>query len=218
MSVTVERGAAAPSGQIDDLFAAQARHPTVISFGVGAPDPALLPAFWFYAPDSTVYITSLSKTLAPALRIGITVLPDQLVEPVLALKQGIDMQTSVLNQAIAAEFLDSATASAHLDHIIAVYAAEMDAVTTALERHFPDGFSWTDPDGGMFVWIEGPADFDAVALAQPAREAGVVFIPGTMFYAQDDAPRNAMRLSIAGVPQDDIDRGIALLADLCGSR
>ncbi|WP_067836762.1 PLP-dependent aminotransferase family protein [Nocardia lijiangensis] len=179
---------------------------------------ARLPAFWSYAPDNTVYITSLSKTLAPALRIGITVLPDRLVEPVLALKQGIDMQTSVLNQAIAAEFLDSAAASAHLDHIVAAYAAKLDAVTTALERHFPDEFSWTDPDGGMFVWVEGPADFDAVALAMPALEAGVAFIPGAMFFAGDDAPRNAMRLSFAGVPHAEIDRGIALLAGVCGAR
>ncbi|WP_406281434.1 PLP-dependent aminotransferase family protein [Nocardia sp. NBC_00881] len=174
-----------------------------------------LPTFWSFAPDNTVYITSLSKTVAPALRIGITVLPEYLLEPVLALKQGIDMQTSVLNQAIAAEFLGSAVASTHLARIVETYAAKLDTVVEALGRHFPTGFSWTEPDGGMFVWVEGPADFDADALMRPALEAGVAFMPGSVFFAAPDASHNAMRLSFASVPEADIDRGIKLLATVC---
>ncbi|MFI6171228.1 PLP-dependent aminotransferase family protein [Nocardia sp. NPDC051052] len=116
-----------------------------------------LPAFWSFAPHSTVYITSLSKTVAPALRTGIAVLPEYLLEQVLAMKQGIDMQTSTFNQAIAAGFLRSAAGAAHVARVVENYGAKLAALTAALRRHMPSGFSWTEPEGGMFVWVEGPA-------------------------------------------------------------
>ncbi|MFI6997522.1 PLP-dependent aminotransferase family protein [Nocardia sp. NPDC050175] len=177
-----------------------------------------LPAFWSYAPHNTVYITSLSKTVAPALRTGIAVLPEHLLEHVLAMKQGIDMQTSTFNQAIAAAFLRSAAGAAHVALAIESYGAKLAALTAALREHLPSGFSWTEPEGGMFVWVEGPADFDAELLLGRALDAGVAFLPGSMFYAAADAPRNSMRLSFANVSHSEIDRGIAILADLCGAR
>ncbi|WP_405167399.1 PLP-dependent aminotransferase family protein [Nocardia sp. NBC_01499] len=177
-----------------------------------------LPAFWSFAPHNTVYITSLSKTVAPALRTGIAVLPENLLEHVLALKQGIDMQTSTFNQAIAAAFLRSAEGAAHVARAIEKYGAKLAALTAALHRHMPSGFSWTEPEGGMFVWVEGPADFDAEKLIGPALDAGIAFLPGTMFYAAQDPPRNGIRLSFANVPSSEIDRGITVLADLCAAR
>ncbi|MFD6159114.1 PLP-dependent aminotransferase family protein [Nocardia sp. NPDC060256] len=177
-----------------------------------------LPAFWSYAPHHTVYITSLSKTVAPALRTGIAVLPEHLLEHVLAMKQGIDMQTSTFNQAIAAAFLRSAAGDAHVARAIESYGAKLAALTAALRGHMPSGFSWTEPEGGMFVWVEGPADFDAELLLGRALDAGIAFLPGSMFYAATDAPRNSIRLSFANVSHSEIDRGITILADLCGAR
>ncbi|WP_308162845.1 PLP-dependent aminotransferase family protein [Nocardia alni] len=174
-----------------------------------------VPAFWASAPHNTVYITSLSKTLAPALRIGIAAMPLDLLDHVLALKQGIDMQTSTFNQAIAATFLGSATGAAHVTRTVESYALKLATLTTALGKYLPPGFSWSEPEGGMFVWIEGPGDFDADALIVPALDAGVAFLPGATFYADADAPRNGIRLSFANVPNSEIDSGIELLAALC---
>ncbi len=174
-----------------------------------------VPAFWAIAPHNTIYITSLSKTLAPALRIGIAVMPLDLLEHVLALKQGIDMQTSTLNQAIAATFLSSAAGTAHVARTVESYALKLATLTAALRKYLPPGFSWIEPEGGMFVWIEGPTDFDADTLATPAMDAGVAFLPGSMFYPAADAPHNEIRLSFANVPNHEIDRGIELLAALC---
>lgn len=174
------------------------------------------PALCSFAPDNTIYITSLSKTLAPAIRVGITVMPPDLLHSVLALKQGIDMQTSTYCQAIAAEFLGSAAGAAHLAHVIDAYSAKLDTLVDAVERHFPQGFRWLEPEGGMFLWVEGPRGFDADALLGTALREGVAFLPGSVFYADGDADhRNTMRLSFANVPRADIDRGIAVLAALC---
>ncbi|WP_416563959.1 PLP-dependent aminotransferase family protein [Nocardia testacea] len=173
-----------------------------------------VPAFWSFAPAHTVYITSLSKTLAPALRIGIEVLPGELVDSVLALKQGIDMQTSAFAQAIAARFLAGAAAADHLDLLTRSYAAKLAAMTAALARHFPDGYRWTEPEGGMFLWLQGPAGLNTDALLGPALESGVAFLPGSAFFVEE-TPCSAMRLSFAGAPVDRIDHGVELLARVC---
>ncbi|WP_370466208.1 aminotransferase class I/II-fold pyridoxal phosphate-dependent enzyme [Nocardia brasiliensis] len=160
----------------------------------------------------------MSKTVAPALRIGIAVLPERLLEPVLALKQGIDMQTSTFNQAIAAAFLRSTKGAAHVARAIINYGAKLATLTAALHRYMPPGFSWTEPEGGMFVWVEGPTAFDADRMIRPALDAGIALLPGSMFYAADSPPRNGIRLSFANVPSAEIDRGVRILAELCATR
>ncbi|MGY2005900.1 aminotransferase-like domain-containing protein [Nocardia gipuzkoensis] len=178
----------------------------------GVPPPALAS----FAPDNSIYITSLSKTLAPAIRVGITVMPADLLKTVLALKQGIDMQTSTYCQAIAAEFLGSSAGAEHLAHVVDAYSAKLDILDAAVQRHLPTGFRWVVPDGGMFLWVEGPPGFDADALLEEALRRGVAFLPGSVCYAEDVADhRNTMRLSFANVPREDIDRGVALLASVC---
>jgi 2-aminoadipate transaminase len=173
-----------------------------------------VPAFWSFAPDHTVYITSLSKTLAPALRIGIEVLPRELVDHVLALKQGIDMQTSAFTQAIAARFLAGPAAADHLELLTETYAAKLATMTAALARHFPAGYRWTEPEGGMFLWLEGPPGLNTDDLLGPALECGVAFLPGSVFFAAE-TPSPALRLSFAGAPVEQIDHGIELLARVC---
>jgi 2-aminoadipate transaminase len=153
---------------------------------------------WSFAPEHTVYLTSLSKSLAPAVRVGVAVLPPDLVDPVLAYKQIVDMQTSTLCQAIAAEFLDGPAAK-HRDRIVAAYGALFGLLTEALRTHLPADFHWEKPDGGMFVWAEGPtARFDADALLPRALERGVAYLPGSSFYPlYPEDYRNTMRFSFA---------------------
>lgn len=177
----------------------------------GEPSPAL----WSYAPEQTVYLTSLSKTLAPALRIGIVVIPEPLVGPVLNLKGLIDMQTSSLTQAIAVEIMRDGSFRQHLDAVVERYAAKMSGMTGALHRHLPPGFEWTTPDGGLFTWIRGPRGFDAIETMKRAVDGGVAFLPGNLFHADTGVGRSTMRLSTATVDPNDIDRGIATLGKLC---
>jgi 2-aminoadipate transaminase len=174
-----------------------------------------VPALSSFAPANSVYVTSLSKTLAPAVRIGIVAMPPDLLARVLALKQGIDMQTSTLCQAIAAEFLAGEAGRAHVAHTVASYATKLDTLVAALEAYLPAGFAWTRPDGGMFLWVTGPAGFDADAMVDRALDAGVAYLPGSAFHLDGTSHRNTMRLSFAGVAVGDIGRGVELLAKLC---
>jgi len=178
-------------------------------------DGVLVPAFWSFAPENTVYITSLSKTFAPAMRIGIVVMPPRLRDSVFVFKQSIDMQTSSFCQAIAAEFLASPAADAHLAEVVAVYARKLDKLACALSDCLPADFRWTRPEGGMFIWVEGPPTFDADATLRRGLDAGVAFLPGRTFYTNPDAHRSTLRLSFAGVAEETIRPGIELLGALC---
>ncbi|MEV8378993.1 PLP-dependent aminotransferase family protein [Kribbella sp. NPDC056861] len=173
-----------------------------------------VPALASFAPDNVAYVTSLSKTLAPALRIGITSMPPALLEVVLSLKQGIDMQTSTLAQAIAVEMLEDHWYEAQLGRLRAVYGAKLAALRSSLNA-FPSGFRWTRPEGGIFAWGEGPAGFDAARLLPQAMDAGAMYVPGESFHA-DGGHRNTLRLSIASPSIGQIHRGVTALAAVFG--
>lgn len=171
-----------------------------------------VPALWRWAPDHVVYLSSLSKTLAPALRIGIVVAPAPLRPALVVLKQGVDMHTSVLAQAIAAELLTSAEGAAHVRAVIAGYHKKRDVLLAALDAHLPDRYSWEPPLGGMFVWLSAPAGLDAAPLLSAALDAGVAYQPGGPFHTDPDTGRNTLRLSIGQAPGAEIDAAVATLA------
>jgi 2-aminoadipate transaminase len=92
-------------------------------------------------------------------------------------------------------------------------ASRLAAVEEALVRHMPSDTRWTHPNGGMSIWLELPAGFDANELLVRARERGVVFAPGRYFYVQSPQP-NTLRLGFSGLQERQIARGIAILGNI----
>jgi 2-aminoadipate transaminase len=173
-----------------------------------APPPPPLAASW---PEGTVYLGSFSKVLAPGLRLGYIVAPAELVPKLLQAKQAADLHTPGFNQRLVHEVIRGGFLRDHVPAIRARYRAHRDAMQAALVRHLPPGCRWNAPAGGMFFWVEGTPLLDAIALLPRAVERGVAFVPGAAFYA-DHPELNTLRLSFVTVPPDDIERGIALLA------
>ncbi|QIZ37318.1 PLP-dependent aminotransferase family protein [Saccharopolyspora sp. ASAGF58] len=165
-----------------------------------------------FAPERSVYLTSCSKLFAPAMRVGVAVMPKDLLARVLMLKQGIDMQTSTYTQALVTEFLTGGHAEAHLVRLHDAYAARLRALDSALTTHLPLGFSWQRPDGGMFLWLTGPASLDAEAILPTAIARGVAYVPGSAFHVYPGEGRETMRLSFAGVTEESIEEGVRRLA------
>jgi 2-aminoadipate transaminase len=174
----------------------------------GEPEPAM----WSLAPDNTCYITSLSKTVAPALRIGVAVLPRKLVEPINILKQGVDMQTSSLTQAIATEFLIDPKWPTHLTSLVSHYRRKLELLDSCLHEEFSESFQWERPDGGMFLWLQAPDGFDTTALLTRALDEGVAFLPGACFFVNPEDGRRSLRLSFAPPALDRIELGVRRLA------
>lgn len=173
-----------------------------------------IPALWQWAPDHVVYLTSLSKTLAPAIRVGIVIPPAPLYAPAMVLKQGVDMHTSVLGQAVAAEFLTSEEGAAQTRRLIERYHQKRDTLLAALHTHLPSTFSWTRPHGGMFVWVTGPGGTDTAALLNAAIAAGVAYQPGGPFHVDPAVGRATLRLGFARPQAVDIEPAVSRLADL----
>jgi 2-aminoadipate transaminase len=166
------------------------------------------------ASDFVVYLGTFSKILSPGVRLGWAVAPRPVLEKLNLCKQGADLCSSPVTQLfVAAYFEEQASASvpgwlAHLESLKELYRARRDAMLEALGEHFGATAGWTQPQGGLFVWVTLPDYIDTTDLLARALESeGVAFVPGRAAYL-DGRGGSSMRLNFAGVPAEDIREGI----------
>lgn len=159
------------------------------------------------------YVGSFSKILAPALRLGWMVVPEELMPKLTVIKEAGDLESSALTQRAVAAYLDAGHLPAHLEHLRAEYRIRRDAMLAALREHLPPTFYWTQPRGGMFIWVRLPNGLDAAALLTKAVEQErVAFIPGYAFAHCGADASNYLRLNFSNCCISDIHDGIARLA------
>jgi 2-aminoadipate transaminase len=178
------------------------------------------------APAHGVVLGSLSKILAPGLRLGYIVVPPLAVPGARALqarlvqaKQAADLHTPGFNQRLVLQLLeDGFELDAHVARVRARYRAQRDAMAQALSRHLSGTCAWQVPQGGMFFWVQGPVGWDAGAWLSKAVEAGVAYVPGAAFHTSDvqAAQRRWMRLSFVTLAPEQIQEAVARLAALIG--
>lgn len=164
--------------------------------------------------DRVLYVSTFSKTIAPGLRLGWVAAPGSLVSPLVILKQAADLHTSSFDQLVAHTYLARNDQAAHLQKIRAAYGERFEALDRELRTQMPPGFSWTKPEGGMFLWITGPEKLDALELLQRAIGQKVAFVPGRDFFPADGG-RNFLRLNYSNSSPERIREGVARLAALC---
>ena len=159
-----------------------------------------------------IYTSTVSKIMAPGLRLGWIVAPAELVAKFELAKQAIDLHTPTLNQYIAARLLDSGVIERRFDALRRVYREKRDAMLEALEQHMPEGTRWTRPIGGLFVWVWLPEHINARKLLEKAIERGVAFVPGDAFYASGRG-HNTMRLNFSYPSVDEIREGVRRIGE-----
>jgi 2-aminoadipate transaminase len=174
----------------------------------GAP----LPPIKTLAPDNVVYISTLSKVFAPGLRLGFCVAPTLIERWMVLAKQGVDLHTSTFNQALATEYIVGGYLDKHLPKIVALYRPKQEAMLNALDAYFPAGFHWSKPEGGMFLWVEGP--LDTQLLYGKAIEHNVAFVPGRHFFTSRGEGLGTMRLNYTMSDAVTIGKAIATLAEV----
>lgn len=165
--------------------------------------------------DWLAHCGSLSKVLSPGLRIGWMIAPAELLAKAVMCKQFSDAHTSTFAQATAAEYLLAGHMPATLAKVRAVYASRAKAMMDALRSELGDAVEFTEPQGGLFLWVKltgkGGKLADANVLAKKAIEAGVAFVPGAPFFSQNP-DLSTLRLSFATADEDKIREGVARLA------
>jgi 2-aminoadipate transaminase len=166
----------------------------------------------------TIHLSTFSKTMAPALRIGWIAAAQSVIERCVTIKQAMDLCCSPLTQAVAAELLAQGVVAGHLPAAIALYRRKRDAMLETLDAEMPAGVTWTRPHGGLFVWARTPAAVDTTAMLSDAiQEEAVAYVPGQPFHC-DGSGSNTMRLNFSYPPVDVTKEGVRRLARLLRRR
>ncbi|MFD5827794.1 PLP-dependent aminotransferase family protein [Lentzea sp. NPDC060358] len=163
------------------------------------------------ASDRVLYLGSFSKIGAPGMRLGWLRAPADLLRAVTIVKQAADLHTSTVDQAAAAVYLSHNDLDAHIARLCVEYGARRDAMIAALPATVPDGTTWSDPDGGMFVWLRLPGDADSAELLREALRHDVAFVPGAPFFATTPDPAT-FRMSFTANTPAEIAEGMQRLA------
>jgi 2-aminoadipate transaminase len=158
-----------------------------------------------------VYLSTFSKLLAPGLRVGWAAVPKELVSKFAQAKQGLDLHTGSLSQAVAYEACRDGLLDRHVPTIRATYHARRDAMLASLDKLMLKEVRWTRPKGGMFVWLTLPQNVDSTILLEASLEQKVAFVPGTSFHANGGGT-NTMRLNFSHSSPERITEGVSRLA------
>lgn len=171
-----------------------------------------VPPIKSFAPDHVVYSSTFSKIFAPGLRVGFFIAPEAISKWLILAKQGVDLHSSTISQALAAEFLQGGFLDRQLEKIVRLYKPRLEAMLGALANDFSDGFKWSQPDGGMFLWFEGPEGIDMEKVYFKAVENGVAYVPGKFFFTDPGDGIETIRLNFTNIDEGTIERGIRILA------
>ena len=173
-----------------------------------------LPTIYSLDPHGrTLYLGTLSKTLAAGFRIGWVIGPAPIIRRIASLKT--DGGTNIFGSFIAASWLPEHF-ERHVDELRRIYGQRRTLMLAALEKYMPVGATWSVPTGGFFVWLTLPEGVDSGPMLVQAREMGIEYLPGTACFF-DHTGANHIRLSFSFARDEVIDEGIRRLGELIRS-
>ncbi len=158
---------------------------------------------------------TFSKILFPGLRLGWIVASKPIIEKFVITKQGMDLCTPPITQAIAYEYCRRGLLDSHIKDNVSLYKKKRKIMLEALDKYMPKNseIKWTRPDGGLFLWVELPTSIDVEEMFYQAIDKKVAYVIGTAFYP-DDGGKNAMRLNFSFPTEDEIVEGVKRLAQV----
>ena len=162
--------------------------------------------------EKTVMLGSFSKTVVPGFRLGWIVTNEDIYNKLLVAKQASDLHTSQFVQCVIEEYLSMGNFDKHVEKIRDVYGNQRNAMINSIKKYFPNEVQFTQPDGGMFLWVTLPDKISSMKLFEIAIEKKVAFVPGHPFYIGKDET-DTLRLNFSNVDEFTIDIGIKRLGD-----
>ena len=162
---------------------------------------------------NVIFLGSFSKIFMPGLRIGWMVAAHDILEKAVMLKQTVDLQTSSFAQRQASYYIDMFDLDAHVKQIRELYGKRRTLMYDSMKKYFPEGVSFTYPEGGLFTWVTLPEGLDAKAMMPEVIEKKVAYVPGGAFYP-NGGNANHFRLNYSNMPEDRIVEGIKRLAEV----
>ncbi len=167
----------------------------------------LPPLYQLDGGDYVLYIGTFSKILSPGIRLGWAVAPPPVMEKIVLGKQASDLCSSSLTQYFVREYFAEGRWRRYVEDLVHIYRDRRDVMLEALAEHFPAEATWTEPEGGLFIWATLPDYIDSGDLLAKALREDVAFVPGAAAYV-DGRGQSSMRLNFSGVSEAEIREGI----------
>jgi len=167
-----------------------------------------------YALDDSERVITLgtfSKIFAPGFRLGWVIAHPDIIDRLAVAKQGTDLCSPVFDQCIAARYVEKGFLDQNMKSTIDNYRRKRDNMLAAFEKYMPEGVSWTRPEGGLFLFVSLPEQYDAADLFKLAIEENVAFIVGEAFHC-DGSGKNTLRINFSYMPEARAEEGVRRLA------
>jgi len=175
-------------------------------------DPGCLPPLAALMPDNVVLSGSFSKILAPGMRCGWMVGPDEIMDKVLTAKEALDLHSNLLSQRIIFQWLKENNLDSHIEMVNREYGRKRDLMLRLMDELMPEGVRYTRPSGGLFIWMTIPKG-STMELFRRALERKVAIMPGSAFYTDGGGERGA-RLNFSTSTAEAIEEGIPRLVEV----
>ncbi len=174
------------------------------------------PTFLELSPGRTIQLSSYSKLIAPGLRTGYMIAPEEVTNPLAKYAEDTYINTSFFNQAIVYCYTLDGRLESHLEELKTLYRARLDAMLAALDRNFDGQATWAHPDGGFFIGMTLNRPVEVEALQRKALAAGVELTDGRGFFTNGGGDR-FVRLPFCALKPAEIEEGIQRLASVLKS-
>lgn len=165
------------------------------------------------AENNVIYMGTFSKVMCPGFRLGYTIGTEEYVNRANLLKQALDLSSSTFSQYVAWLYLKRGVMKTMIPKAISLYRKKMDAMLSALGNSFPEGSTWSKPEGGMFIWATLDKRINTSALLKDAIEEGIAYVSGNSF-SPSRSQGSSMRLNFTFADEKLIHDGISRLGNL----
>jgi 2-aminoadipate transaminase len=162
---------------------------------------------------NVIYMSTFSKLLAPGIRMAWVIADMEVIRKIVFAKQGADLHSPTFNQMVAYEVARDGFLDEYAGTIRATYKKRLLVMLEAMDEYFPEGVTWTRPEGGMFLWVTLPEGLDAQELLLKAVERKVAYVPGQPFHP-DGSGKNTMRVNFSNATEKMIKEGVKRLGKL----
>ena len=163
--------------------------------------------------ENVIYAGSFSKILAPGIRVAFAVVPNKIVPAFTIAKQVSDVHSGVLNQMIVSRWFDEYDVDGHISEIRKIYRRKLNLMCDCLDKYCSDFISYVRPEGGLFIWAKLDDKIDMMKYVKRLLEYKVAVVPGSAFMIDDTAPCQYIRLNFSTPSDENIIKGVKLMAD-----
>lgn len=160
----------------------------------------------------TMLLGTFSKTFVPGFRLGWIMAPKPIIDRLEIVKQSVDLCAPVFNQFIAAKFIKKGYFDKNIERIKVNYCAKRNSMIAAFEKYMPEGVTWTNPDGGLFLFVTLPLGYNATDLFKLAVKEDVAFVIGEAFHC-DGSGKNTLRINFSYMNEERAQEGVRRLAN-----